>query len=346
MNTVKKVKKRNFLSRIGRIVAGILIVLAMLIGIIFAGGAIVRAQVKANYPPPGQLVDVGGYKLHIHCKGEGSPTVVVLAGSGIPSTYYWLIQNETSKNTRVCIYDRAGYAWSEEGEGDLSPVGQVEDLKVLLANARIEPPYILAGHSYGGYIARLYAQTNPDEVASLVMIDSAHEDQWTSFPQSIQDMAQQMYAGPNKPVNLFLMSFLRSLQAILPIHDPMADYFPPDIAKTLTALRKLYPLNIYTIKAEVSDMVFGKSPRISDLGDLPIVVITHGVPVTMAGQSKEENAGFEQVNLEMQTRLLSLSTNVRQVIAKESNHDEIPVKQADLVNGAIRDMLVQLAATR
>lgn len=346
MKTIKKDKKRGFLGWVGRLVAGILIVLVALVGMIFAGGAVVRSQVKANYPPPGQLVDVGGYKLHIHCEGEGSPTVVILAGSGVPSVYYWLMQNEVAESTRVCAYDRAGYAWSEEGNGNLSPIGQVEDLNVLLTNAGIEPPYILAGHSYGGYIARLYTQAHPDEVVGLVMIDSAHEDQWTSFPQSIQDMAQRMYSGPNKPFNVFLMGLLRSLQAILPPSDPMVEYFPPDVAERLTEIKKLHPLIIYTVKAEVSDMVFGKSPHITDLGDLPLVVITHGVPVRMAGQSDEANADFEQVNLEMQNRLLSLSTNVRQVFAEGSNHDEIPVKQADLVSRAIRDMLSQLTAAQ
>lgn len=338
MTTVSK-PKRGFLFWLKRIMTGFLIFILALFVMIFAGGAFVRAQVKANYPPPGQLVDVGGYKLHIHCEGEGSPTVIVLAGSGVPSTYYWLIQNQAAKTTRVCVYDRAGYAWSEEGSGDLSPMGQVKDLETLLANAGIEAPYILAGHSYGGYIARLYTQANPEAVAGLVMIDSAHEDQWTSYPQSIQDLAKQMYSGPNKPFNVFLMGFLRSLQTILPVSDPMADYFPPDVAETLTAVQKLHPLMIYTVKAEVSDMALGKSPRVLHLGDVPMIVITHGVPVELMGQSDEANAGFEWVNLEMQTRLLSLSTNVRQVFAEESNHDEIPVKQADLVVEALNDLL-------
>lgn len=338
MTTVSKLK-RGFLFWLKRIMTGFLIFIIALIATIFTGGALVRAQVKANYPPPGQLVDVGGYKLHIHCEGEGSPTVVVLAGSGVPSTYYWLIQSEAAKMTRVCVYDRAGYAWSEEGSGDLSPMGQVEDLEILLANAGIEAPYILAGHSYGGYVARLFAQAHPEAVTGLVMIDSAHEDQWTNYPQSIQDMAKQMYSGPNKPFNVFLMGFLRSLQTVLPVSDPMVEYFPSDVAETLAAVRKLHPLIIYTVKAEVSDMALGKSPRVLHLGDIPMIVITHGVPIELMGQSDEANAGFERVNLEMQTRLLSLSTNVRQVFADESNHDELPVKQADLVVEAINDLL-------
>lgn len=346
MNTNLSKPKRGFLFWLKRIMTGFLLFVVLLVGTVFAGGAIVRAQVKANYPAPGRLVDVGGYKLHIYCEGEGSPTVVILAGSGVPSTYYWSVQNEAAQFTQVCIYDRAGYAWSEEGIGDLSPVGQVEDLNSLLTQAGIKPPYILAGHSYGGYIARLYAHAYPEEVSGLVMIDSAHEDQWTSYPQSIRKSVEQMYSGPNKPFNVFLMGLLRSLQAVLPINDPMAEYFPPDVAETLTAIRKLHPFIIYTVKAEVSEMALGKSPRVSDLGDIPIIVITHGVPTRLMGQSDEANAGFEQVNLEMQTRLLSLSTNTRQVFAEQSNHDEIPVKQTDLVVQAIQEVLGQAVAEK
>jgi pimeloyl-ACP methyl ester carboxylesterase len=346
MNGNQSKFRRGFLFWLKRIMSGFLIFIVVAVATIFTGGAIVRAHTEANYPPPGQLVDVGDYKLHVYCQGQGSPTVIILAGSGIPSVYYWLIQNEASKTTRVCVYDRAGYAWSEEGRGDLSPLGQVEDLKVLFSNADIKPPYILAGHSYGGYIARLYAQSYPDEVAGLVMIDSAHEDQWTSYPQSIRESAEQMYSGPNKAFNVFLIRLLRSLQALLALENPMAAYFPPDVAKTLNAVQKLHPDILYTVKAEVTDMALGKSPRITDLGELPMVVITHVVPITLMGQSKEANAGFERVNLEMQSNLLSLSSNSKQIFAEQSNHDEIPVKQADLVVEAIQDVLAQAAAAK
>jgi pimeloyl-ACP methyl ester carboxylesterase len=346
MNTNQSNTKRGFLFWIKSVLVGFLIFLVLLVGTVFAGGAIVRARIRPHYPPPGQMVDVGGYKLHIHCQGEGSPTVVLLSGSGVPSLYYWLVQNETARTTRVCFYDRAGYAWSEKGRGDLSPLGQVDDLEALLSNAGIEPPYVLAGHSYGGYIARLYAYSHPSDVAGLVMIDSAHEDQWTSYPQPIRESAEQMYSGPDKPFNVFLMGFLRSLQALLPIDNPMAEYFPPDVAETLTAVQKLHPLILYTVKVEVSEMALGKAPRVTDLGDIPMIVITHGVPIELMGQTEEANASFERVNLEMQTRLLSLSTRSKQVFAEQSNHDEIPVKQADLVIEAIQEVFTQAIAGR
>jgi pimeloyl-ACP methyl ester carboxylesterase len=342
MNATETVNKRSCLGWIGRILAGLLIFLFLLVGSILAGGAIARARIQANYPPPGQMVDVGGGRLHIFCMGEGSPTVMVLAGSGIPSIYYSLIQSEASRSTRVCVYDRAGYAWSETGIGDLSPNGQVEDLKALFEGVRIHPPYIFVGHSYGGYIARLYAKNYPDEVSGLVMVDSTHEDQWQSFPEPIKEMGERMFTGHTPPLNVFLAVLLRSFQALMPSTNPLSEYFPPDVAETLMAVQKLHPSIIYTVKAEVSQMVAGESPRVTDLGDLPMIVITHGIPLPLMGHTEDVNREYEQIHLAMQEALLSLSTNSKQVIAEQSNHDEIPVLQADLVVQAILEVISQV----
>jgi pimeloyl-ACP methyl ester carboxylesterase len=346
MDTTKKNTKRSVIGWLGRILAGLLVFLVLLIGAILAGGAIVRPRIQANYPPPGQLVDVGGYRLHIYCQGEGSPTVVLLSGSGVPSLYYWLVQSEVAKSTRVCAYDRAGYAWSDEGTDDMSPRGQVADLKSLLAGAGIQPPYVLVGHSYGGYLARLYAQTHAGEVAGLIMVDSNHEEQFLRFPAPVQELAGRMFTGPNSPVGLFLSGLFGSLQALLPPSGPEAAHLPSDVAEQVAAMRKLRPYILYTVKAEVSEMVLGRSPRITNLGDIPMIVITHGVPIPQMGQSEETNAEYERVGLELQKEMLSLSTTSKQIIAEQSNHDEIPLKQADLVAQAIAEVVNQAAASR
>lgn len=308
-------------------------------------GALVRASIRASYLPPGQMVDVGGYKLHIYCEGQGSPTVVVLSGAGAVSPYYWLLQSEAARSTRVCVYDRAGYAWSEDGTDDMSPRGQVEDLKLLFSGAGIEPPYVLVGHSFGGYLARLYAHTYAGEVVGLVMIDSAHEEQYVRYPEPVRASGQAMFTGPNSPVMLALTGLLGSLQAIsiLPASGPEAPYLPPDVAETATAMRKLQPYILFTVKAEVSEMVVGKSPRVTTLGDFPMIVITHGIAIPAMGQPDDVNTAYEQVSLEMQRELLSVSTNSKQIIAEQSTHDDIPLKQADLVVQAILEVIGQAA---
>jgi pimeloyl-ACP methyl ester carboxylesterase len=134
---------------------------------------------QKKYPPPGRLVDVGGYRLHIHCSGPddaNGPTVVMDAGIGECSLGWDLVQPEIAKFARVCTYDRAGLGWSDPAPTPRTSQQIVSDLHALLTNAEIEPPYVLVGHSFGGLNARLYASQFPDEVAGMVLVDSAHED--------------------------------------------------------------------------------------------------------------------------------------------------------------------------
>ena len=129
------------------------------------------------YPPPGELVDVGGHSLHINCVGEGSPTVILESGSGANSVDWANIQPEVANTTRVCAYDRAGSGWSEPGPGpgDLQQIAG--ELHTLLANAGIDGPYVLVGHSFGGLYVRMYADLYPNEVEGMVLVDSSHPEQ-------------------------------------------------------------------------------------------------------------------------------------------------------------------------
>lgn len=336
--------------RIGRmnwflgILAGLLIIIVLLAVSALIGGAIKRSQIRATYPPLGQMVDVGEHKLHIYCQCAGSPTVLLLAGSGVPSTYWWAVQTEIARVTRVCAYDRAGYAWSDEPTGVLSPTDQVNNLTLLLEGAGVQPPYVLVGHSYGGYIARLYAQTYPGQVVGLVMVDSAHEQQFVRYPEKIQAATGEALSSLDSPIRRLLVNLLGSVQALLPRNRPEAAYLPPDIAQMTAALMSLHPLIPYTIRAEISEMVLGQAPAIAALGDLPMIVITHGVPTAQAGLSEEGNAEVERVWLQLQEELLSLSTNSKQMIAEQSTHDEIPLKESSLVVQATLDVLAQAQA--
>ena len=124
------------------------------------------------YPMPGQLIDVGGHRLHLHCTGSGSPTVVLEPGAGEMSSNLGWITPAVAPHTRVCVYDRAGRGWSEPADTPQDGTQIATDLHTLLHNGHVPGPYVLAGHSFGGLYVLTFAARYPDEVAGMVLVDS------------------------------------------------------------------------------------------------------------------------------------------------------------------------------
>ncbi len=127
---------------------------------------------------PGRLVDAGGFRLHLHCLGSGTPAVVMEAALGGSSISWSLIQPEVARLTRVCSYDRAGFGWSEAGPMPRTAGRVADELHVLLDRASVQPPFLLVGHSFGGLVMRIFAARHPDTVAGLVLVDPAHPEDW------------------------------------------------------------------------------------------------------------------------------------------------------------------------
>jgi len=133
------------------------------------------------YPPPGQLVDVGGWRLHLHCSGEArpsQPTVILEAGIGDFSVEWSLVQPKAAAFARVCSYDRAGDGWSELGPHPRTLRQVVYELHTLLGKAGVRRPYVLVGHSYGAWPVRLFASTYRAEVAGMVLVEGGFDNPW------------------------------------------------------------------------------------------------------------------------------------------------------------------------
>jgi pimeloyl-ACP methyl ester carboxylesterase len=127
-----------------------------------------KARLKKQYPPIGQMVDIGGYRLHMHVEGEGTPTVILDAGAGGIGLSWELVRPAIAKVTRVVTYDRAGLGWSDPSpKPRKADVTMAEELHTMLVNANIPAPYILVGHSLGGPVARQFAAKYTNEVAGL-----------------------------------------------------------------------------------------------------------------------------------------------------------------------------------
>ena len=134
---------------------------------------------RAAFPMPGRLVDVGGRRLHLSCGGAGAPTVVLLPGAGDLSPGWGWIAPSVARNTRVCVWDRAGRGWSDDASGPQDGVTLATDLHTLLDRAEIAGPVVLAGHSFGGLSALVFAARYPDEVAGMVLLDATSTEMFT-----------------------------------------------------------------------------------------------------------------------------------------------------------------------
>ena len=297
-------KQRLF--RTGRVVA------FFIIGLLIAGSIYQylaeRRDLRLN-PPLGDLVDVGGFRLHLHCIGSGSPTVIIEAGTNDFSVGWRDIQSEVARRTRACSYDRAGAGWSDD-DGEIPlPTHVVENLKAALDNALVQPPYLLVGHSWGGVLVREFAAQFPDQVAGLVLIDSSHENQYLGRTDEIEEL----------PVGFLrychAASFVGMTRALRLRGEPWFDY-PESRAMALyrthscaATLKMLYASDLSSVQTD--------PPR--DLGALPLRVLTRGVADSGTDLSPEEQA-WEETWLSLQTELASLSTNSRHRIVAGASH--------------------------
>lgn len=161
---------------------GFAALLFILLGILALAGVIYQtigaARDRQTFAAPGKLGRVGRHHLHHRCEGSGAPAVVLEAGIAASSVSWSRVQPEIARFTRVCSYDRAGLAWSEYTAAPRTMAALVNELRLLLQQAGIPPPYVLVGHSFGGIIIRAFARSHPNEVAGLVFVDTLHPEEW------------------------------------------------------------------------------------------------------------------------------------------------------------------------
>ena len=306
-----------------------------------------------HYPPPGQLIDVNGYRLHLHCLGQGSPTVVLDSGFGGISLDWSLVQPELATLTRVCAYDRAGLGWSDKSSSSTSRSSQqmVTELHTLLALAQVPGPYVLVGHSLGALNARLFTQRYPDEVVGLVMVDATHEDELSSrFPaEYVQGWYAQLPA-----LRLFTrlaqLGVMRLLVRANLLPNAVRRFFAKLPRSVQAAYRTFYaqPRSLETLISEMSAMeesyaqarAIGIQPNW--LAGRPLVVLKHGRHDKLPPRASPElMRQYAQAFDAVQAELASLSSNSTLLIAEESGHN-IPIDQPEAVIRAIRWVLDQV----
>jgi pimeloyl-ACP methyl ester carboxylesterase len=159
--------------------------------------AVDATQDAVRFPPPGRLVDVNGYRLHIQCLGQGSPTVLLDAVSGGWSAHWAQVLPEIARTTRACAWDRAGSGWSDLGTHTHTPQAYSDEMHALLGAADVDGPYVLVAASYAGRVARPYASQHPAQVVGLVLLDAVHEDSFSAADLAAQEQQRSMVAAGN-----------------------------------------------------------------------------------------------------------------------------------------------------
>src|SRR5438552_9801401 len=175
------------MKNISQTFAHVLVRVGLLL-LVLLPGATAWAQSESTSPPfpaPGKLVDVGGWRLHLNCTGDArpsQPTVILKAGKADFSVEWSLVQPGVAKFARVCSYDRAGDGWSDLGPHPRTFHQIVYELHTLLDKAGVKAPFVLVGHSYGGWLVRLYASTYPAEVAGMVLVEAGADNPLRMLP--------------------------------------------------------------------------------------------------------------------------------------------------------------------
>ena len=264
---------------------------------------IARTSDQATFIAPGRLYDVGGIRLHLDCRGEGSPTVVLSNGAGGISAAWAHITGPVAETTRVCAYDRAGQGWSDEARSPRDGVESADDLHTLLAAAEEHGPYVLVGHSTGGTYAMTYAAKYSDQVAGLVLLDSASPEQFARMPAYPSQYQLVLRRG---------LALLPTLSRLGLGRLPTDSELPAADAAKVAAISSA-PQYYRNQRDEMSVVpeVFAQAQALTTLNDRPLAVLT-----ASAGSTGTEGwAGA-------QDQLATLSTNVVHVTV-DSSHEGV-----------------------
>jgi len=303
-------------------------VVVFVVGLILAGTiyeSVAETSDIRAYPPLGQMIDVGGYRLHINCTGTGSPTVIIEAGLGDWSLPWNAVQEEVAKTTQVCTYDRAGMGYSEASPLPRTAEQFAFELHTLLERANVEGPYVLVGHSLGGLTVRIFVRDYPTEVAGVVLIDSMSPRQRA---QPEMEIAPQTSYRPSA---FSLPYFLGRIGLVRLLAEPLGliQHLPAQTQPAYAAFA-VTPQTAQTFVDEFFSVQesLAQADAVKTFGDLPMIVLTGVI---------DEQDGWQT----WQTELLELSSNSQQIILENSGHN-IHIDQPDAVVTAIVDMVSQL----
>jgi pimeloyl-ACP methyl ester carboxylesterase len=318
---------------------------------------VVQAQNESPpLPPPGKLVDVGGWRLHLNCTGTvraGQPTMILEPGMGDFSVEWSLVQPGVAKFARVCSYDRAGDGWSDWGPHPRTFRQIVYELHTLLDKAGVKPPFVLVGQSYGGWLVRLYALTYPSDVVGMVLVDVGADD-----PQRINNgkvmLSSELVKGEPIPAvktsgplrvsdipPAALQQMKAGAQSLVPhANDPPRDKLPPEAQRMRAwALSQLGHIAAGVNPVEIEELAALRAEQAKSefpFGDKPLIVLTRGI----AEEHGPDGAALEVERRRNHAAIAKRSRQGKLIIATRSGH-HVQLDEPERVIQSIRDVLNQ-----
>jgi len=305
--------------------------------------AAANTVLERRYPPPGRMIPVGDHRLHLFCQGSGTPTVVIEPGLGVDWVAWTPVVTDLARSGEVCVYDRAGYGWSEPGPFPRTAQQIAAELHELLSRSEHSGPFVLVAHSFGGYVARVYAGQYGSTLAGVVLADPSEQDPadiprvqpkpaaspWTvsglidRLPPLGWDRVKRLYRG-----DATLPASLRAL--------------PPSIRS-----RAIIRSSLDQLAAEQSELDSRRPSQQQATAavippDVPFVVITPFYRLAPADGPSEPTPAAQR---ERQRALAASAALGTQVFAEQSGHF-VQIDQPDLLLKVIRDVVSRAQGRR
>ena len=296
---------------------------------------------RERFPIVGHRFDIGGRSLNIFCSGVGAPAVVFESGFG-QSGYSWLVvQREVAKFTRACWYDRAGYAWSDAGPYPRDSVAVSNDLHRLLHAAGVPGPFVLVGHSLGGFHVRVYNRLYPREVAGVVLVDSSYEGETDAIPtRTVIDVpAPVFHFGVWVAQIVYRIGLARLLSEPPNMQELPKGFTPQD----WTAAHAFQPRRVAETAKEIYVQCKQEAMAAGGFGDKPLTVLTAMRPSQIGTSPVEERRilAEQQTWVEIQGNLVRLSSRGKQVVVPDARHT-IHYDRPDAVIEAVQEVVKEV----